>query len=661
MHNFRRALSKAFRYWPSIAMATLASLGVAALWGANIGAFYPILQITIGGQSLNEWAGAEIADAEKTLVDLEQQLAALPEQAKGVDPTIDLRRQRLEQQRGAALAKRHSYQKMEPWLDWIGPMTPFQTVSWIVALVMISTLVKHLLMVTNEVLVGRVATDISRSIRMDIFQKAIHMDRPTYAKYGTGGISAQITHTCDMLSNGLMNAIGGLSRESLKLASCFIGAALICWRLLLISCIVAPLVGGLLFWITRRLKGISRNSLTRAQGYHDVLIESLSNINTVQAYGMEPHEEQRFSMATAAMRTMVRKFIFYTALSKPVIEFLGLGMLGVTIVGGSHLVLNQETHLLGIPICSEPLSISALLIFFGFLVSASDPLRKLSAVYSSVYAGTIAADSLYGLLDTPNQIKETINPKTVARPHRHLRLNQVHFGYRPDQLILDDVSLDIPFGSTIAIVGPNGSGKSTLIHLLCRFYDPIRGSLQLNGTNLSDLTVKDLRGRIALVTQHTELFNQTVDFNIRYGSPNADQQDVREASRQAHAHDFISTQLPEGYETVVGANGQRLSGGQRQRIALARALLRDPEILILDEATSQIDMLSEQLIRQSLAEHKGRRTVIIITHREKLLELADRIFEVQAGKLIEVPIDQQAYSSSMPRLAGDHSQSREVA
>ena len=661
MHNFRRALTKALRYWPSIALATLASLGVAALWGANIGAFYPILQITIGGQSINEWVSTEIDSAEQMLDKIEQQLATLPERPKGLDSAIDLQRQRLEQQRGVALSKQNSYRKMQPWLDWIGPMNPFQTVSWIVALVMISTLVKHLLMVINEVLVGRVATDISRSIRMDIFHKAIHMDRPSYAKYGTGGISAQITHTCDMLSNGLMNAIGGLSRESLKLASCFIGAALICWRLLLSSCIVAPVGGGLLFWITRRLKGISRKSLTRAQGYHDVLIESLSNINTVQAYGMEMHEEERFSAATASMRSMIRKFIFYTALSKPVIEFLGLGMLGVTIVGGSHLVLNQETHLLGIPVCSEPLSISALLIFFGFLVSASDPLRKLSAVYSSVYAGAIAADSLYGLLDTPNQIRETTSPRTLSRPHHRLRLNQVQFGYRPDQLILDDVSLDIPFGSTIAIVGPNGSGKSTLIHLLCRFYDPIKGGLELDGVDIRDMSISDLRGRIALVTQHTELFNQTVDFNIRYGSPNASTQDVRAASEQAHAHDFISKRLPEGYETMVGANGQRLSGGQRQRIALARALLRDPEILILDEATSQIDMHSEQLIRQSLAEHKGRRTVIIITHREKLLELADHVFEVRSGKLVEMSGQEDVISTQLPHIASNRSDEREVA
>ena len=244
---------------------------------------------------------------------------------------------------------------------------------------------------------------------------------------------------------------------------------------------------------------------------------------------------------------------------------------------------------------------------------------------------------IYSLLDRPSEIRDPEQPKDLPRPHGRLTMSDVAFGYHPGQNVISDVNLEIPFGSTIAIVGSNGSGKSTLINLLCRFYDPTAGRISVDGIDYRELRLHDLRGRIALVNQQTELFNETVRYNIRYGTPEATDDEVIAAAKRAHAHEFISTVLHEGYATRVGRNGSSLSGGQRQRIALARALLCDPEILILDEATSQIDMQSEQLIRESLAELRGERTMIIITHREKLLELADRVYEVAEGRLVERP------------------------
>jgi len=265
-------------------------------------------------------------------------------------------------------------------------------------------------------------------------------------------------------------------------------------------------------------------------------------------------------------------------------------------------------------------------------VGVSDPLRKLSAVYASIYSGTVAADAVFPLLDRDDTIRDPEVPREAPQPHRLLSLQGVRFSYYYKKPILADVSLDIPFGSTIAIVGHNGSGKSTLVHLLCRFYDPQHGSLSLDGVDFRDMRVADLRKRIALVTQNTELFNASVAYNIRYGKPDATDAEVEDVARQALAHEFICSSLDAGYATIVGQNGQKLSGGQRQRIAAARALLCKPEILILDEATSQIDVHSEQLIRESLASHRGQRTMIIITHREKLLELADRVFDVHNGQ-----------------------------
>ncbi len=634
MRNFGRALWDSLRYWPSITAATLCSIVVATLWGANIGACYPILELTLRDQSIGSWMSSEKEASQKRLAIAETELQGMP---AADDPDITTKqlntRYILEQNIASERSTLARIDKYQPWVSQFVPGSPFQTVALLVAVLIASTLIKHVFMLINEVLIARVATDISRTIRQQIFDRAMGMDRASFANYGTSGMSAHLMNTSEMLSNALMNALGSAVREPLKIASCLIGAGMICWRLLLLSLIVAPLVGVILWWITGKLKAISRGVLAKNASFHHVMLESLGNIQTTQAYTMEPYEKERFAESTAEMRRNSLKYVFYSAMTKPVIELLGLGMMGTAIVGGAYLVINRETHLLGIPICSQPLTVSALLIFFGMLIGASDPLRKLSAVYSTIYAGTIAADALYPLLDSKSTIRDPQQPRDLTVPHRELQLRNVTFGYRDDQTLLNDVSLTIPFGSTVAIVGHNGSGKSTLINLLCRFYDPCGGSLALDGVDLRELRIEDLRKRIALVTQHTELFNQSVAFNIRYGTMEATDDQVVGAARQAHAHEFINSALHQGYESNVGQNGQRLSGGQRQRIALARALLRNPEILILDEATSQIDMHSEQLIRESLAAHRGQRTMIIITHREALLELADYTYEVRDGKL----------------------------
>ena len=598
-------------------------------------AFYPILNTTLHGENIHQWVDREM-EAIQTRIDQKQsrleqvkiEAGIMADDDSMTDDALPKSVVAAKAELGSEIASLERYQWIRPKIEAWVPKSPFQTVACIVGILMVSTVIKHLFLVINELLVGRAAIDISRTIRMKVFDKAMTLDRRTFSVYGTSGFSAHITHTAEGLSQGLMNTLGGAIREPLKIFTCLLGAAYICPRLLMLSLLVAPVVGYMLYWLTRRLKTISQRVLMKAGSFHQVMLESLGNIQTVQAYAMEGHESGRFRDATLDMRNFGLKFIFYTALTKPVIELLGVGMLCTTIVGGAYLVLNQETRLLGMTIRSQPLTVAELLTFFGCLVGASDPLRKLSAVYSSIYAGAVAADALYPLLDTPSQISEPTNPLSVAQPHQNIQLRNICFEYLPNHPVLENVSLDIPFGSTVAIVGHNGSGKSTLINLLCRFYDPAGGSISIDGVNLRDLALDDLRKRIALVTQTTEMFNDTVRYNIRYGTPDATDAEVEAAAREAHAHEFISTVLSNGYDSMVGQNGQSLSGGQRQRISLARALLCDPEILILDEATSQIDMHSEALIRDSLSKHRGKRTLIFITHREALLDLADVVYTV---------------------------------
>jgi ATP-binding cassette subfamily B protein/subfamily B ATP-binding cassette protein MsbA len=330
---------------------------------------------------------------------------------------------------------------------------------------------------------------------------------------------------------------------------------------------------------------------------------------------------------------------FYHALANPITEILGIGMVATSIAVGAWLVINQETQIFGITMTDEPMTVPGIMVFFGFLIAASDPVRKLSGVMTGLNVGIVGAQGLYPLLDTPSKLREAEHPVSLPSPHREIRLDGVCFSYDGVDTVLKDVNTSIAFGERVAIVGPNGGGKSTLVNLICRFYDPTKGRVMIDGVPLTDIALHDLRRRIALVTQQTELFNESIHYNIRYGRWDATDEEIEEAARKAHAHEFIAD-FPEGYRTMVGPNGFRLSGGQRQRISLARAFLRDAEILVLDEATSQIDVESERLIHEALARYVENRTVIMITHRASTLALADSILEVEHGAVRKRPAHQ---------------------
>jgi ATP-binding cassette subfamily B protein/subfamily B ATP-binding cassette protein MsbA len=271
-------------------------------------------------------------------------------------------------------------------------------------------------------------------------------------------------------------------------------------------------------------------------------------------------------------------------------------------------------------------------VFFAMLIGAADPLRKLSGVITGINNGTAAANLLYPILDTPSRLVEEECTASLPSRHESIEFRDVCFSYDGVRPVLQVANCEIRRGEHVAIVGPNGSGKSTIVNLLCRFYDPQSGDILIDGISLRDLSIDDLRSRIAVVLQQTELFNETILHNIRYGRWDATDDEVVAAAKMARAHDFISD-FPHSYQTVVGPNGQRVSGGQRQRIALARAILRDAEILVLDEATSQIDAESERLIHDALDEFGRDRTLIMVTHRESTLSLATRIVRVENGKL----------------------------
>jgi ATP-binding cassette subfamily B protein/subfamily B ATP-binding cassette protein MsbA len=371
------------------------------------------------------------------------------------------------------------------------------------------------------------------------------------------------------------------------------------------------------------------------------LDETFRGVKVVKAFTMERQERRRFHQNSKKYYRKAMRIGFYDALSHPVTEFMGILTICLALLAGARLVLGGETHLLGIRMCDRPLSWESLMIFYGLLAGVADPARKLSEVLTRIQQASAAADRIYAMLDREPAVKDPVHPRPMGRHHRDLVFDHVDFSYQTGQPIVEDVNLRIECGETIAIVGPNGCGKSTLLNLIPRFADPTRGVIRLDGISLTDVRLTDLRRQIGLVTQETVLFDDTVYNNIRYGAPHATREQVLEASRQAHAHRFIEEQLPNGYDTVVGQSGSRLSGGQRQRISLARAILRDPAIILLDEATSQVDLESEQLIQRVLERFVRNRTAIIVTHRLAALTLADRTVVMEGGRVLDVGTHQE--------------------
>ena len=644
MKNFGRALADAFRFWPLLLVATLCAVGNGAIWGLNISALYPVIEVTIAGDSLQNWIQKEIDEGNARIAVIDREIADVRAGDVQVDDA-DVHLELLRTKRDAEKAGVDSSLKLQPYIDQYLPNDPFKTVLYVMLGVMCCTALKHVFQFANTGLVALVAARITRRIQTKIFAKALMLDQTSFAGYTSSGFVAHITYTTNMLSGGITSVYGGAIREPLKLFACLFGAAVICPRLLLLTMLVVPIVAGLLYLLSRSLKRVCQSLLERAMGLHHVMLESLNNIKTVQAYCREPHEQSRFDKATLDMQRFGMRIVCFNALNRPLTELLALGMMATAVVAGSYLVMNRATEIFGIQITSQPLSATSMLVFFGMLVGASDPVRKFARVIDGINTGAVAANLLYPMLDQPSRINDAEQTVTTARPHRSLKFQGVDFAYEKGNQILSDVSLEIPHGATVAIVGANGSGKSSLINLLCRFYDPQGGRVCLDEADIRYMKLDDLRGRIALVTQNTELFNEDLYYNIGYGTENATREQIVEAARAAHAESFILNELPDQFETVIGQDGHRLSGGQRQRIALARALIRDPDILVLDEATSQIDAESERLIFDTIQDQCQHRTVLFVTHRQGMLDIADIVLRFENGSVTvesDLPIEAAA-------------------
>ena len=650
MGNFARTVRLALHYYWTVAASVFCALVVALLWGGNISFLYPLVEVIAKNQSLGQWADEAILETNQAIARYDATIEELTSQARQVkgDPAGALK-----SQIGVARARREAAERdlarylwWKPWIDGYLPHDPFQTLVVLVVLLLLGTVVKDAFLTLSSFAVDRVSNLATFDLRNEFYRRTLRLDLVSFNESATSDLLSRFTHDVDNVGAGIQTLFGRAVREPLKMISCVAVAAYICWQLLLLSLIVAPLAGFLVALLAKTLKRANRKALEEMSSLYGILVESFSGIKVVKAFTMERYERNRFHQTSKKCYRKAMRIALFDGLINPVTELMGISTICLAILFGAYLVMSQETHLFGIKMSNRPLSLSALMWFYGMLAGISDPARRLSEVFNRLQRASAAADRVYQLLDREPLVCDPRRPRSVARHHRELVFEHVSFRYYASQPVLEEIDLRIPFGETIAIVGPNGCGKSTLANLIPRFFDPVAGSVRLDGVDLRDVRLRELRSQIGLVTQETLLFDDTVLNNIRYGCPHATREQVIEAAQQAHAHRFIEQKLEHGYQTVVGAGGGRLSGGQRQRIALARAILRDPAILILDEATSQIDLESEQLIHKVLEQFIRHRTTVVVTHRLATLALANRIVVMDGGRIADLGTHEQLMSRS---------------
>ncbi len=641
MNYLMRAFRLALRQWITLTGIVITSMLVAVCWAANIGAVYPAIEVAVQKKSMHDWADDTLHESLQRQEKLRAELKTREARLVAADLPSD--RAKLESKVSESRTKITNEEKMyarilwiQPWIQQYLPDSPFRTLVLIVLFLLVGTLLKCVALCINLLLVQRLSERVTLQLRSQLFEHTLNMELAVFGKERSTDLLSRMSSDMSFIGSTVGYVFGKAMREPLKAIVCLVGAALISWRLLVISLLICPVMIFVTYLLTRSLKRANRRLMEQMAQLFGRLSQALTGVQVVKAFTMEKFEADRFKeTATDAFHKSL-KITFYNALTRANTEVLGLGIICAAILAGGYLVVAEQTHLFGIKITERVLDYGSLFLFYGFLIGISDPVRKLADMLGNLQAGAAAAERVYPLLDRQPSITDPARPRELEKVSTDLIFDRVSFHYTKDQPVLDEVSLRIPYGESLAIIGPNGCGKSTLINLIPRFYDPTGGAVRLGFVDLRELRQRDLRRHIGMVTQNPLLFDDSVANNIRYGAWEATHEDVVAAAKKAHAHQFILDKLTDGYDTNVGEFGGRLSGGQRQRISLARAILRDPEILILDEATSQIDPESEQLIHEALKKFTHNRTTIMVTHRMSTLDLADRILVMNNGGIADL-------------------------
>ncbi len=513
---------------------------------------------------------------------------------------------------------------VQPALDKIFIQKNLQMLMLIPFAILIMYFLKGVFNYYQSYLMRYVGNRVIMDMRNDLYSHLTVMPIQFYNEHSTGKLMSRLLNDVSIINNAASTSIKDLVQNLITVIALLGVVFYQDWRLAAISCLVLPFAYYPIIKLGRKLRRVSRKGQEEISGITAIMHETFTGASVVKAFGMEPSEINKFMEKNYSLFKVSMKGVKLTELSTPLMEFIGAVGASLIIWYGGHQVVNGVT------------TPGTFFSFLTALIMMYSPLRALTRVNSAIQQSIAAAERVFAILDLDT---EKVTDKGTTELHGikdKIELRNVSFRYvGSTKHAISDASFSVPHGKTVALVGSSGGGKTTIGNLLLRFYEPESGGIYIDGTDIRDFTLRSLRSRIGIVSQDVILFNDTVFSNIAYGKKDIGMEDVMNAAKKAYAHDFI-IKMPDGYNTVIGERGAKVSGGEKQRIAIARAILKDPPILILDEATSALDTESEHIIQMALDNLMIGRTTFVIAHRLSTIKNADLIIALDNGKIVEM-------------------------
>jgi len=494
---------------------------------------------------------------------------------------------------------------------------------FVCSIITVSVFLTNLFRFISGLTLAKIRAKTITRLRMRIFDQVSRMHLGYFSTQRKGDIMSRITNDVQQVENSVVSTLKVVFRDPATIIGFFAVLFVMSFKLTLFTLIIMPISGTIISEITKRLKRRANQSQESLGRIVNILDETLSGMRIVKAFNALGFIRHKFSDEVDYYARVNISMARKQELASPLSEFMGVFVVTGILLYGGILVLNDTSEL-------EASEFITYIILFSQILP---PAKSISNAVSSIQRGLASGDRIFKTIDTVPQIQDKPGAYVLKGFDRDIVFEQVSFAYEKEY-VLKDIDLTIAKGKTIAIVGPSGGGKSTMADLVPRFYDPTEGNILIDGHVLSECKVDSVRKLMGIVTQESILFNDTIYNNIAFGKPEASKEEVMQAARIANAHDFI-LQTPKGYETLIGERGAKLSGGQRQRVSIARAVLKNPPILILDEATSALDSESEKLVQQALTNLMKNRTSIVIAHRLSTIQHADEIIVVQQGRIVE--------------------------
>ncbi len=511
----------------------------------------------------------------------------------------------------------------DAFLDGIHESSPSQALLAVIITLISLIFIKNIAFFFQTFFIASVEEGMLRDLRVKVYSHLLKLDLGYFARSRSGELTTRITADVVRIKRTVTNSLITLVRQFFLLGVYFFITFWVSWKLTLVTLAVLPPSMALILLLGKSLRKKSHRAQEKMADFASFLTETITGVRVVKAFAMESFEEKRFLKSVNAHRKYEISLRRMKALSGPMTEFLGAAAAGVILWYGGNAVIE-----------GTGMSPGKFMVFLAAALSMMDPAKGISKTYASIQAGLAAGERVFSVIDTAPAIVEYSSAIIPEKLSRSLRFENVSYGYNPKKPVLKNINLEISIGEIVALVGPSGGGKSTLADMIPRFYDPDDGRILFDGIDLRKLSITGLRSQLGVVTQETVLFNDTVFNNIAYGDPSISMEQVVKAAEVANALEFIEI-MPDGFETIIGERGVTLSGGQRQRLAIARAVLKNPPILIFDEATSALDTKSEKLVQQAIDGLVKGRTSLVIAHRLSTIKKATRVLYLEDGRILE--------------------------